>query len=96
MKVFGKGSSIPETPELPYMLNVFPVLTTLYLYADDPLPAFWVAPPPPYLVIYIGSFRFGRHLSKRSEHEKERREEEEKRKKEEEERRTELERMRRK
>ena len=41
-------------------------------------------------------FRFGRHLSKRNEHEKERKEEEEKRKREEEERRTELERVRRK
>jgi hypothetical protein len=40
--------------------------------------------------------RFGRHLSKRNEHEKERREEEEKKKKEEEERRAELEKTRRK
>lgn len=40
--------------------------------------------------------RFGRHISKRSEHEKERREEEEKRKREEDERRLEQERIRRK
>ena len=46
--------------------------------------------------LFLFSARFGRHISKRTELEKERKEEEDKRLKEEEEKRLELERVRRK